>query len=284
VGLQGRNQHPEAGHRGARQVKLLSLAAKIIVFAVVGAFVLVPLAQTIIMSFVSTLPRDGIPEGHFSLVNYQNILHSPVLKEAILNSIIYVLLNVTLCLVIGLPAAYAFARYSFVGDRQLFFLLLIFRITPTVVLSLPIFVLFAQIGLVNTPVGIAIVHCVFNIPISIWILEGFISAVPREFDETAFLDGHSLVSFFFRHLIPAVAPGIGVTAFFCFIFSWVEVVLARILTTTGGKPITMAINALFGFRTDMGLVMAMTVLALVPGIAMIYFVRNHLAKGFAIRT
>ncbi|WP_245470848.1 carbohydrate ABC transporter permease [Bradyrhizobium guangzhouense] len=257
---------------------------RIALFAVIGVFILVPLAQTIITSFVSTLPRGGIAEGHFSLVNYQNILHSAALKDSIVNSIIYVVLNVALCLGVGLPAAYAFARYNFAGDRQLFFLLLVFRITPTVVLSLPIFVLFAQIGLANTPVGIALVHCVFNIPISIWILEGFISAVPRELDETAFLDGHSLPSFFFRHLIPAIAPGIGVAAFFCFIFSWVEVVLARILTTTGGKPITMAINGLFGFRTDFGLVMAMTVLAVVPGIAMIYFVRHHLAKGFVIRT
>ncbi|CCD97893.1 carbohydrate ABC transporter permease [Bradyrhizobium sp. STM 3809] len=257
---------------------------RIILFVIVGAFVLVPLAQTFMTSFVSTLPRAGIAEGHFSLVNYQTIFQSPVLKQAILNSIIYVALNVVLCLAVGLPAAYAFARYHFVGDRQLFFLLLVFRITPTVVLSLPIFVLFAQIGLENSPVGIALVHCVFNIPISIWILEGFIASVPREFDEMAFLDGHSLPSFFVRHLIPAIAPGIGVTAFFCFMFSWVEVVLARILTTTGGKPITMAINALFGFRTDFGLVMAMTVLALVPGIAMIYFVRNHLARGFVIRT
>ena len=261
-----------------------SLAGRIALFAVLGAFVLLPLAQTIMLSFVSTLPRAGIAEGQFSLVNYQTILHSAVLTGAIENSIIYVALNVPLCLGVGLPAAYAFARYSFVGDRQLFFLLLVFRITPTVVLSLPIFVLFAQIGLENTPVGIALVHCIFNVPIAIWILEGFIAAVPREFDETASLDGHSLASFFVRHLIPAIAPGIGVTAFFCFIFSWVEVVLARILTTTGGKPITMAINALFGFRTDMGLVMAMTVIALVPGIAMIYFVRNHLAKGFVIRT
>jgi glycerol transport system permease protein len=264
-------------------MKSLSLG-RIAVFAVLAAFILVPLAQTIIISLVSTLPRDGIPEGHFSLINYQNILQSAVLKQAILNSVIYVVLNVALCLVVGLPAAYAFARYSFVGDRQLFFLLLVFRITPTVVLSLPIFVLFSQIGLENTPVGIALVHCVFNIPISIWILEGFISAVPRELDETAFLDGHSLAGFFVRHLVPAIAPGIGVAAFFCFVFSWVEVVLARILTTTGGKPITMAINALFGFRTDVGLVMAMTVLAIVPGIATIYFARNHLAKGFVIRT
>lgn len=265
------------------KLELKSLTRNVL-FALVAAFVLVPLVQTIITSFVSTLPRAGIVQGHFSLVNYQNILHSPVLKEAILNSIIYVVLNVVLCLGVGLPAAYAFARYSFAGDRQLFFLLLVFRITPTVVLSLPIFVLFAQIGLENTPVGIALVHCVFNIPIAIWILEGFIASIPREFDETAFLDGHSLPSFFFRHLVPAIAPGIGVAAFFCFVFSWVEVVLARILTTTGGKPITMAINAMFGFRTDFGLVMAMTVLALVPGIAMIYFVRNHLAKGFVIRT
>jgi glycerol transport system permease protein len=260
------------------------LSGRIAVLVAVAAFILIPLAQTIMTSFVSTLPRDGIAEGHFSLINYLNILHSAVLQQAILNSVIYVLLNVALCLLVGLPAAYAFSRYSFVGDRQVFFLLLVFRITPTVVLSLPIFVLFSQIGLENTPVGIALVHCVFNIPISIWILEGFISAVPRELDETAALDGHSLASFFVRHLVPAIAPGIGVAAFFCFVFSWVEVVLARILTTTGGKPITMAINALFGFRTDIGLVMAMTVIAIAPGIAMIYFVRNHLAKGFVIRT
>ena len=73
------------------------------------------------------------------------------------------------------------------------------------------------------------------------------------------------------------------TAFFCFIFSWVEVVFARTLTVTAGKPITMAINALFGFQTDIGLVMALTVVSLIPGLAMIWFVRNHIARGFLIR-
>jgi glycerol transport system permease protein len=74
-----------------------------------------------------------------------------------------------------------------------------------------------------------------------------------------------------------------VAAFFCFIFSWVEVVFARILTVTGGKPITMAIQAMFSFQTDIGMVMAMTCLSLVPGVAMIWFVRNHLARGFTLR-
>jgi glycerol transport system permease protein len=223
-------------------------------------------------------------EGEISLINYRNIFATPALTASILNSMVYVLLNVALCLMAGLPAAYAFSRYRFVGDRHFLFLMLAFRVTPPVVLSLPIFILFAQFGLVNSPVGIALVHCLFNLPIAIWILESFISAIPREFDETAFLDGHSTPSFFLRHLIPAIAPGIGVAAFFCFIFSWVEVVFARILTVTAGKPVTMAINALFGFQTDIGLVMAMTVFSLLPGLAMIYFVRNHIARGFVIRT
>lgn len=253
------------------------------VFAALAAFILLPLAQTFLLSFMSTLPREGMVEGEWSLINYRNIAADPSLTGSIVNSMIYVLLNVALCIGAGLPAAYALSRYRFVGDRHFLFLLLAFRVTPPVVLSLPIFILFANAGLVNTPVGIALVHCLFNLPIAIWILESFISAVPKEFDETAFIDGHSLPSFLLRHLVPAIAPGIGVAAFFCFIFSWVEVVFARILTVTAGKPITMAINALFGFQTDIGLVMAMTVVSLLPGLGMIWFVRNHIARGFVMR-
>ncbi len=248
------------------------------------AFVLLPLAQAILTSFTSTIARDGIPEGSFTLLNYWNVFATPALRAAMVNSVVYVLLNVALCLGVGLPAAYAFARTTFVGDRHLFFLLLTFRITPPVVLSLPIFIVFSQYQLVNSPVGIAVVHCLVNVPVAIWILEGFIAAVPREFDETALLDGYSLPHFFVRHLIPVIAPGIGVAAFFCFVFSWVEVVLARILTVTAGKPITMAINALFGFRTDFGLVTAMTIVSLLPGLLMLALVRNHIARGFLIRT
>ena len=253
------------------------------VFGALALFILLPLVQTFALSFMSTLPREGMVEGQWSLINYRNIAADPVLVESIFNSLTYVLLNVGLCLAAGLPAAYALARYRFVGDRHFLFLILAFRVTPPVVLSLPIFILFAQMGLVNRPLGIALVHCLFNLPIAIWILESFIRAVPREFDETAFLDGHSLPGFLVKRLIPVISPGIGVAAFFCFVFSWVEVVFARILTVTAGKPITMAINALFTFQTDIGLVMAMTVVSLIPGVGMIWFVRNHIARGFTMR-
>lgn len=252
-------------------------------YLALALFILTPLVQTVMLSFMNTIPRDGLAEGEFSLINYLNIFRSEALTSSILNSILYVTLNVALTLIAALPAAYAFSRFQFVGHRHIFFLLLAFRITPPVVLSLPVFILFAKFNLINSPVGIALVHCLFNIPIAIWILESFISAIPRELDETAFLDGYSVPRFFLTQLLPAIKPGIGVAAFFCFVFSWVEVVFARILTVTAGKPITMAINALFGFQTDIGLVMAMTVFSLVPGLAMIYFVRNHLAKGFVIR-
>ncbi len=261
-----------------------SLSLRVIVFGALALFVSLPFVQTVLLSFTLTLPREGHVTGEATLLNYAEVFARPDLRTSILNSLTYVTLNIGLCLAAGLPAAYAFARYRFTGDRHVLFALLAFRLTPPVVLSLPVFFLFANVGLVNTPVGIALVHCAFNLPIAIWILESFIAAVPREYDETCFIDGHSIPSFFFKRLIPVIAPGIGVTVFFCFVFSWVEVVLARILTVTAGKPITMAINALYGFQTDMGLVMAMTVMSLIPGMAMIWFVRNHIARGFVIRT
>ena len=248
-----------------------------------ATFILLPLVQAILLSFTATLPTDTVAEGTVGLMNYRAVLAAPELQAAMVNSLVYVSLNVALCIAIALPAAYALARTRFTGDRHFLMAILVFRVTPPVVLSLPIFILFSQFGVVNSPIGIALVHCLFNLPVAIWILESFIRAVPREFDETAFLDGHSGASFFLRHLIPQIAPGIGVAAFFCFIFSWVEVVFARILTVTGGKPITMAIQAMFSFQTDIGMVMAMTCLSLVPGVAMIWFVRNHLARGFTLR-
>ena len=117
---------------------------------------------------------------------------------------------------------------------------------------------------------------------SIWILQGFIAAVPREMDETAFLDGYSRPRYIWKILLPQIAPGIAVTAFFCFMFSWVEVVFARILTTTNGKPISMALSAMFGFQTDIGMVMAFTLTSMLPGALLLFAMRNHLSRGFKV--
>lgn len=245
-------------------------------------FACLPLIQMMMISFVATLPRPEAEVGSLTFGNYANIVSDPNLRAAFVNSIAYVLINICITVPIAIPAAYAFSRMSFLGDKHLFFTFIAFRITPPVVLTLPIFQLFSALGIVNSVFGIALAHCLFNLPISIWILQGFISAIPKEQDEAAFLDGYSSPRFIWTFLLPQIAPGIAVTAFFCFMFSWVEVVFARILTTTNGKPISMAINALFGFQTDIGLVMAVTVASMIPGAVLVFSMRHHLSRGFRI--
>lgn len=261
------------------RVRYLFKAVILLAFIV---FACLPLVQMTMISFIATLPQAQVEVGSLTFGNYASILTNPNLRSAFGNSIAYVLINICITVPVAIPAAYAFSRMSFLGDKHLFFAFIAFRITPPVVLTLPIFQLFSALGIVNSVFGIALAHCLFNLPISIWILQGFISTIPKELDETAFLDGYSRPRFVWTFLLPLIAPGIAVTAFFCFMFSWVEVVFARILTTTNGKPISMAINALFGFQTDIGLVMAVTVASMVPGAVLLFSMRNHLSRGFRI--
>lgn len=263
-------------------LRMIKIIFKILLVMGYICLVFLPLVQIINASFIVNGGKIPNSTPEFTLINYFHIFTSPTLVSSIWNSIFYVLLNIMITIPIALPAAYAFSRYSFVGDKHLFLTFLAFRVTPPVVLTLPIFKLFSILGLVNSPLGIAISHCLFTLPVSIWILEAFINAVPKELDENAFIDGYSMSRFYYQILLPIIAPGIGVAAFFCFLFSWVEVVFARILTITNGKPITMAINSLFGFNTDMGLVAAMIVVSVIPGVILFYFVRNHISKGFTI--
>lgn len=245
-------------------------------------FISLPLIQMILISFVATLPNPDTEVGDLTLRNYSTIFTNPNLRAAFGNSLAYVVINICITVPVAIPAAYAFSRISFVGDKHLFLAFIALRITPPVVLTLPIFQLFSALGVVNSVFGIALAHCLFNLPISIWILQGFISAIPKEMDETAFLDGYSRRQVIWKFLLPLIVPGIAVTAFFCFMFSWVEVVFARILTTTNGKPISMAINALFGFQTDIGLVMAVTAASMIPGAILLFAMRHQLSRGFKI--
>ena len=184
---------------------------------------------------------------------------------------------------VALPAAYAFSRYRFLGDKHLFFWLLTNRMAPPAVFALPFFQLYSSIGLFDTHVAVALAHCLFNIPLAVWILEGFMSGVPKELDETAFVDGYSFPRFFVRVFMPTIAAGIGVAAFFCFMFSWVELLLAKTLTSVAAKPIAATMTrtaSTSGY--ELGLLAAAGALTIIPGAIVIYFVRNYIAKGFAL--
>ena len=157
------------------------------------------------------------------------------------------------------------------------------RMAPPAVFALPFFNLYSAIGLFDTPWAVALAHCLFNVPLAVWILEGFMSGVPREIDETAAIDGYSFPRFFVKIFMPLIASGIGVAAFFCFMFSWVELLLARTLTSVNAKPIAATMTrTVSAAGMDWGLLAAAGVLTIVPGALVIWFVRNYIAKGFAL--
>ncbi len=230
-----------------------------------------------ILSIFTLWPRD------LTLANYRVIFTDASWYSGYINSMIYVSINVVISVTFALPAAYAFSRYSFVGDKHLFFWLLTNRMAPPAVFALPFFQLYSSIGLFDTHIAVAIAHCLFNLPLAVWILEGFMSGIPKEIDETAFVDGYSWPRFFIKIFIPNIASGIGVTAFFCFMFSWVELLLARTLTAVNAKPISAIMTrTVSASGLDWGVLAAAGVLTILPGALVIWFVRNHIAKGFAL--
>ncbi|MEM8541914.1 MAG: carbohydrate ABC transporter permease [Pseudomonadota bacterium] len=218
-----------------------------------------------------------------TLDNYRVIFSDPSWYTGYINSIIYVALNTIISISVALPAAYAFSRYRFLGDKHMFFWLLSNRMAPAAVFVLPFFQLYSAFGLIDTHIAVALAHCLFNVPLAVWILEGFMSGVPKEIDETAYIDGYSFPKFFVKIFTPLIASGIGVAAFFCFMFSWVELLIARTLTTTDAKPISAIMTRTVGASgVDWGVLAAAGVLTIIPGALVIYFVRNYIAKGFAL--
>ena len=215
--------------------------------------------------------------------NFLFILTEPDWYWGYINALTYVSLNVAISVCVAIPAAYAFSRFRFVGHGFLFFLLLMFRMMVPAILLVPFVQIFSALNMIDTYLAVALAHCFFSVPIAIWILEGFISAIPVEVDESAKVDGFSTFRFFRHILLPMIAPGVATAAFFCFMFSWVEFLLSNALTTIDVKPFG-------GIMTRVGSVMsghipliaAAGVLGVVPGTIIAIALRRHLAQGFSL--
>jgi glycerol transport system permease protein len=279
---------PNAAAAGTvnRAIAKPRISGRVVVMVLYLVFLMLPIYWLVNMSLktnteiTTTLtlwPRN------ITFENYRRIFTDPSWYGGYINSLTYVLINTVLSIALALPAAYAFSRYRFVGDKHLFFWLLSNRMAPPAVFALPFFNLYSAIGLFDSHWAVALAHCLFNVPLAVWILEGFMSGVPREIDETAAIDGYSFPHFFVKIFMPLIASGIGVAAFFCFMFSWVELLLARTLTTVTAKPIAATMTrTVSASGMDWGLLAAAGVLTIVPGALVIWFVRNYIAKGFAL--
>jgi glycerol transport system permease protein len=278
---------PVAGApRSASRTRAFAFPTRGLLLALYLLFAVLPIYWMVMMSFKTNeeiLSTFTLWPRHFTWDNYKIIFTDESWYSGYINSLIYVAINTVISIGVALPAAYAFSRYSFLGDKHLFFWLLTNRMTPPAVFLLPFFQLYTTLGLMDTHIAVALAHLVFNVPLAVWILEGFMSGVPREIDETAYIDGYSFPGFFFKIFLPLIKAGVGVAAFFCFMFSWVELLLARTLTSVNAKPIVATMTrTVSASGMDWAVLAAAGTLTIVPGAIVIWFVRHYIAKGFAM--
>ena len=219
-----------------------------------------------------------------TLANYWTILSGPKWLWGFAHTFMYVALNVVFCLVAAVPAAYAFSRWRFRGDSHLFFWLLTNRMAPGAVFATPMLALYSNLHLFDTHWAVAVAHCLFNLPLAIWILEGFMRGIPKEIDEAAEVDGMRFTRFFFTVFLPLIRPGLGVAAFFCFLFSWTELLMAKTLTNTAVVPVVVQMTTVLDKADglDWGVLAALGVLTMLPGLVCIWFVRRSIVTGFAM--
>jgi len=286
VAGQWAGEQADAATATAAQSLTAKLPARTLALVVYLVLLLLPIYWMLNMSLRDNndiMTRLALYPEQPTFHNYVKILTDPAWYMGYVNSFAYVSLNTVISLAVALPAAYAFSRYRFLGDKHLFFWLLTNLMAPAAVYLLPVFQFYSALGLIDTYLAVALAHTLFNVPLAVWILEGFMSGVPREIDETAFVDGYSLPRFFIVVFLPLIRAGVGVTAFFCFMFSWVELLFARTLTITAAKPIAAVMTrTVSASGLDWGLLSAAGILTIVPGALVIYFVRNYIAKGFAL--
>ena len=178
-----------------------SIPGRRLIISLFLIFLLLPIYWLVNMSFKTNteiVTTMTLWPHQPTLENYKRIFTDESWYSGYINSLTYVLINTVISIAVALPAAYGFSRYRFLGDKHLFFWLLSNRMAPAAVYALPFFNLYSAINLFDTPWAVALAHCIFNVPLAVWILEGFVSGVPREIDETAFLDGYSFPRFFVK--------------------------------------------------------------------------------------
>jgi len=255
----------------------------ILIVAVALAFIF-PVWNMISASFSSKLAIESgnilIPDGFMG--NWERAV-SGSWAEGIINSLIITVLSVVFTLLISFPAAYTISRYHFMADKHIFFWFLATRMAPAAALVLPYLVIFRAVGLWDTIPGVVIAYFGFNIPLAVWLFTSFMSVIPKEIDNQAFIDGYSLWAYFRKIFIPLCMPAIGVVSFFTWFFSWSDMFFASVLTSFHAKPLNALLLVTLGrvgYGVEYGLASAAGVITIIPGLVLLYWAKTYLSKGF----
>ncbi len=269
----------------------LSLAVKkallIIALAIIILSILFPVLWLFALSIKSHKVAFQTPPAFIfrpTLGAYKSV-YSGLSKypRYLLNSIIVATFNTILCLFLGLPAAYSFSRFSFIGRRASMLFILITRMLPPISLMVPFYLIANRLHLIDTHISLILAYMVYNLPFIIWMMKGFLDDIPVDLDESALIDGCNRWMAFLRVVLPLSAPGLVVTSILNFIFSWNEFLWASVLTGMQSKTMTVGISA---FWTNVSLqwanIGAASTVFLLPPIVVVILFRKYVVSGLTL--
>ena len=200
--------------------------------------------------------------------------------ERFLNSVIIGFGSTFLSIFLGTLAAYAFSRFKIPLKDDLLFFILSTRMMPPIAVAIPIFLMYRELGLSDTHLGMILLYTAVNISLAVWLLKGFIDEIPREYEEAALIDGYTRFQAFYKVVLPQAATGIASTAIFCLIFAWNEYAFAVLLTSGTAQTAPPFIPTIIGVGgQDWPAVAAGATLFLLPVMIFTILLRKHLLRG-----
>ncbi|QKV19075.1 carbohydrate ABC transporter permease [Oricola thermophila] len=204
----------------------------------------------------------------------------PVL-EYFRNSLIISVTSTVIALAVGLAGGYAFARYRFRGKSAIFLGFMLTRTVPGIALSLPLFFVYARLGIIDTHFGLILAYVALNVPFTIWLIDGFFRQVPRDLAEAAQIDGCTRWQAFWQVEFPLARPGIASAGIFAFLISWNEFALASQLTrSTNSKTLPVGLlDYTAEFTIDWRGMCALAVVMIIPALTLTFIVQKHLVSG-----
>jgi multiple sugar transport system permease protein len=196
------------------------------------------------------------------------------------NSLIIAGISTIVSVVLGLFAAYAFSRFSIPGKDDLMFFILSTRMLPAVVVTIPLFLMYRQVGLHDSHLGMILLYTVFNLSLAVWLLKGFMDEIPKEYEEAAMIDGYSRFQAFYKIVLPQSVTGIAATTVFCLIFAWNEYAFALMLSSDTARTAPPSIASMLGRGgIEWAAIAAGTLGFLIPVVIITFALRNYLLRG-----
>lgn len=218
-----------------------------------------------------------------TFANYDQIFHDRNILSYFKNTIVIALLSTGISVVVAVFGAYGFSRFRFPGRTPLLFSILFTRVLPRVSLLVPFYVILSKLSLINTYQGIILVYLIIGMPVTIWLLKGYIDALPYEVEEAAVVDGCNPMQVLFRIVIPMVAPAIASIAMFAFILAWNEFLFPLLIAKDSStRPISVGLAFFIDdVNVQWGALMAASILMSIPAIVAFSFAQRYIIKGLS---